>query len=132
VKISLLCFTFLIAGSLTACNSGQDTGNKKLSVTAISSIKNGITTKEQVRAMLGNPQSTKTQLPVRQSPGMPLLPAKYTASEIWAFWTDNKERTSFSLSFTAGKKPKQSRYLVIIYFDEQGIVLDCETETSNS
>ncbi|HEY6006910.1 MAG TPA: hypothetical protein VIU40_01200, partial [Geobacteraceae bacterium] len=45
-----------------------------LSPAAVASIQSGITTKAQVRALLGPPQAVNHQVPVRQSPGAETLP----------------------------------------------------------
>jgi hypothetical protein len=128
VNRALTCLTLLIAVLLTVCGCTPAPGNNRLGPAAVSNIRNGITTKEQVRALLGAPQSTERQQPIRQPSGVEPLPAKYTASEIWAYWTDVNPRHLFSISAPA----KQSRYLVVIYFDERGVVLDCQTEVTQS
>lgn len=128
MKRALLFLTLLIAVLLTACGCSPGQGNNRLGPSAVSTIRNGITTKEQVRALLGAPQSTERQQPIRQPTGGVPLPAKYTASVIWAYWTDVNPRHLFSISAPA----KQERYLVVIYFDERGVVLDCQTEVTNS
>jgi hypothetical protein len=127
VKFQVLFIIFLFAGLLTACSSEHTTGNSRLNPAVAASIQKGITTKDKVRALLGNPQSTKTQLPVIQPPGVAPLPAKRTASEIWAFWNTTDRKPLVALPFTAAK-PQGASYTVIIYFDERGVVLDCETE----
>jgi hypothetical protein len=127
VKAALLCFFLLVTVILTACGPGQNKGHRQLSVTAVSTIKNGVTTKRQVLDLFGNPNTSKRQLATRQSPNAPSLPTKYLASEIWGYWTDSNDSSSFSSFFSSNAK--QQRYLVIIFFDERGIVMDCETET---
>ena len=101
---------------------------ERLSPTAVASIRNGVTTKEQVRALLGPPQSVKLQTPVQQPPGVEALPAKDLASEVWGYWSERKQRGSF---FSRGPA-KVSRYLVIIYLDGRGVVIDCQTESSET
>jgi hypothetical protein len=128
VKHALPFLTLLIAVLLTACGCAPAPGNNRLGPSAVSTIRNGITTKEQVRALLGAPQSTERQQPIRQPSGVEPLPVKYTASEIWAYWTDVNPRHLFSISAST----KQERYLVVIYFNERGVVLDCQTEVTNS
>jgi len=113
---------------LTVCGCTSAPSNKRLGPTAVSTIRNGITTKEQVRALLGAPQSTERQEPIRQPSGAEPLPAKYTASEIWAYWNNVNPRHLLSIS----APNRQERYLVVIYFDERGVVLDCQTEVTNS
>jgi outer membrane protein assembly factor BamE (lipoprotein component of BamABCDE complex) len=111
---------------MAGCGFDSNSGSKRLSPAMVASIRNGVTTKLQVRGLLGAPQSVKTQLPVQQPPGTEPLPVKYLASEIWAFWSDKKQSKPF---FALGAA-KTSRYLVIIYFDAQGVVLDCQSEAS--
>ncbi len=124
MRIHFIVMLFLYTGLLVSCG-GDEAANRKISAVRVAAIRNGLT-KEQVRLLLGEPQSRKTQAPVRQPPGMPPLPAKYTASEIWAFWSHGGKESSYHLPFTAStaKKPPCT---VIIYFDERGVVLDCET-----
>ena len=128
MKRALPFLTLLIVLLLTACGCTPAPSNNRLGPSAVSTIRNGITTKEQVRALLGAPQSTALQQPIRQPPGVETLPVKYTASEIWAYWTDVNPRHLFSIS----APDKQERYLVVIYFDERGVVLDCQTEVTQS
>ncbi len=125
MRIHYIVVLFLGAGLLISCGTGKDTVNTRISAGTLAAINKGATTKEQVRVLLGDPQSRKTQAPVRQLPGVTPLPAKYAASEIWAFWTDINKGSSFHLPFSsrAAKPP----CTVIIYFDERGTVLDCET-----
>jgi len=127
VKHALPCLTLLIA-LLTACGCSSAPGNKRLGPAAVSTIRNGITTKEQVRALLGAPQSMDRQLPIRQPAGGEPLPAKYTACEIWEYWTTINPRHLLSSS----APDRQEKYFVVIYFDERGVVLDCETEVTHS
>jgi hypothetical protein len=96
---------------------------KHLGPTAAAAIRTGKTNKAQVRALLGEPQSIERQVPLRQTPGIEPLPAKYLASEIWTYWTVSKHRSSDA---APGTKP--ARFCVVVFFDAQGIALDCETE----
>lgn len=117
----------LVAALLSACSYEHTTGNGRLNPGVATAIKKGITTKAQVRTLLGDPQSTKTQMPIPQPPGVAALPAKWTASEIWAYWTERDQKTLFTLPFMSAR-PKHSSYTIIIYFDAQGVVLDCQPE----
>ncbi len=128
MKSSLKCLFFLCAGLLVSCGSGHHSVNKKLTPASVTAMQKGITTKAQVIAMLGNPRSTKKQIPISQPPGVEPLAAKYTACEIWAFWTDGNKKSEISLPFGKPDAPKHPGYMVIIYFDERGIVFDYETE----
>ncbi len=116
----------VIVGALLLAAPDYPRRSSRLSPTAVASIRNHITTKPQVQALLGPPQSVKRQVPLQQSAGAEPLPAKFAASEIWAFWSESKKGGSF---FSRGPA-RSSRYLVIIYFDERGVVLDCQAETS--
>ncbi len=126
VKIQFFVMLFLGACLLSSCDTGKTTVNREISAVKLAAIRSGITTKDQVRALFGAPQSSKTQLPVRQPPGIS-LPAKYTASEIWAFWTDTNNGSSIHLPFFARHSAEKPPFTIIIYFDERGTVLDCET-----
>ncbi len=123
MRIHFIVMLFLGAGLLISCDAGRHTVNKRINTGTLAAIQKGATTKEQVRVLLGDPQSSKIQTPVQQPPGVSPLPAKYTASEIWGFWTDIDNK--FHLPFT--HRPTKPPCTVIIYFDQRGIVLDCET-----
>jgi hypothetical protein len=127
VKFRLSCCALLAAGLLSACTYESKTGNARLTPEITTSIRKGITSKEQVRALLGDPQSTKSQLPISQPPGGAILPAEFSASEIWAYWSSTDTKPLIPLSIFSGK-PGHSRYTVIIFFDPYGTVLDCKTE----
>lgn len=128
VNFWTVCLVFLSTGLLSACGSEQTTGNRGLNPDKVSLIQKGTATKEQVRALLGTPQSTKTQIPVYQPPGTTPLPAKQTASEIWAYWANRVQKQRLTLPLTAPGKAHQSSYTVIVYFDAHGVVLDCQTQ----
>lgn len=121
VKRLLSSLFLLFAGVLFVYGSGGATGKNRLGPVAVASIRNGITTKGEVRALLGKPQEIQMQVPVRQPPGAAPLPAKYAASEIW-------ELSATGTTATA----KKLRYFIVVYFDERGVVLDCQTETCDS
>jgi hypothetical protein len=116
---------FLCSGLLAACSSGRNPGNAKVTPDAVATIRKGMTTKEQVRAVLGPPLSTKTQLPIHPPPGAAPLPAKLTAAEVWGFWNGGRQGKT-GLFSTA--PPVNTGYTVIIFFNEQGIVLDYQAE----
>jgi len=86
----------------------------RLSPVAVASIRNGKTTRFQVRALLGAPRYAERQQPIRQIAGADPLPAKFTATEIWTYMSTNP------------KGANSSDYQVVVYFDERGTVLDCE------
>ena len=127
MRIHLVIMLFLGAVFIVSCGSASKVVNKRINSGALAAIRKGATTKEQVRALLGAPQSERTQLPVRQPTGVSSLPAKYTASEIWAFWTDINSGPAFHLPFTAPRPPGKAPCTVIVYIDERGTVLDYET-----
>ncbi len=123
-----ICYSVMLclgAAMLVSCGTSGNVVNRKISSVKVAAIRSGLT-KDQVRALLGDPQSLKTQVPVRQPPGVSPLPAKYTASEIWAFWSSNNTGSSLHLPFTA-RAPEKPPCTVIVYFDERGTVLDCQT-----
>ncbi|HEX9078206.1 MAG TPA: hypothetical protein VF795_01380 [Desulfuromonadaceae bacterium] len=126
MRMRFIVMLFLGAGLLVACSTGTHAANKGISAVKLAAIRNGMTTKDQVRTLLGDPQSSKMQVPVRQPQGVPPLPAKYIASEIWAFWSRSDKGPSFHLPF-APRSVEKPPCTVIIYFDERGTVLDCET-----
>ncbi len=125
MRMRFIVMLFLGAGLLVSCGSGTRGANKGISAVKLAAIRNGVTTKEQVRTLFGDPQSSKTQAPVRQPPGTYPLPAKYTASEIWAFWSKSDKGPLLHLPFTA-RPAEKPPCTVIIYFDERGTVLDCD------
>ena len=126
MKLALLVFAFVIVGIVTYFSTVSTRNEKRLGPAAVATIKNGVTSKLQVQALLGVPQSAEKQIPIRQPAGAEPLPTKYTATEIWAYWSDDKKKSLVKAS--AGSRP--SRFMAIIYFDERGIVLDCQTEAS--
>ncbi|HTP64092.1 MAG TPA: hypothetical protein VMJ66_01785 [Geobacteraceae bacterium] len=126
MKLLHIAMLLLCACCIVSCSTSRKVVNNRISAVRLAAIRQGTTTREQVRALLGDPLSTKTQTPLRQPPGVPPLPVKYTAAEIWAFQTDINKGTSFHLPFTA-RPVEKPPCTVIIFFDERGIVLDCET-----
>ncbi len=119
MRIHFIVMLFLGAGLLISCDAGRNRINNG----TLAAIQKGATTKEQVRVLLGAPQSSKIQTPIQQPPGVSPLPAKYTASEIWGFWSGNNNRFHLPFTSRATKPPCTD----IIYFDQRGIVLDFET-----
>jgi hypothetical protein len=132
LKFLLFCCAYLITGLLSACTIDHTEGNSRLSPTVTAAIRKGITSKDQVRALLGDPQSTKTQRPVPQPSGIAPLPAKLIASEIWAFWTKSDRKPLVTLPFITPARPQHSSYTVFIFFDAQGVVLDCQFEDEHT
>ncbi|HEX8960898.1 MAG TPA: hypothetical protein VF775_04930 [Geobacteraceae bacterium] len=132
MKLRLLCLAFLLGVTLSACSSSHDTVNPKLTPAAIAAIRKGTTTRDQVRLLLGAPQSTRTQTPITRPPGTMPLPVKYAAAEVWAFWSSRTEGSWFRLPFIGSAAPKRSGRTLIIYFDPQGIVLDCQVEETHT
>jgi hypothetical protein len=128
MKVLLPTLALLVVAGLLLVAPDYPRRAMRLSPTAVASIRNGITTKAQVQALLGPPQSVKLQAPVQQPPGVEALPTKYLASEVWGFWSEKEQRGSFFSPSAA----KSSRYLVIIYFDGRGVVLDCQSEASET
>ncbi|KAB0665613.1 hypothetical protein F6V25_07780 [Oryzomonas japonica] len=96
---------------------------KHLGPAAAAAIRKGTTNKAQVRALLGEPQSAERQVPLRQVPGTEPLPAKYTASEIWTYWTVSRHKSS---NAAPGTGP--AHFFIIVFFDARGMVLDCDTK----
>jgi hypothetical protein len=132
LKLLVLCCAYLITGLLSACTFDHTEGNSRVSPTATAAIKKGITSKDQVRALLGDPQSTKTQRPVTQPPGVAPLSVKLTATEIWAFWTRSDRKPLLTLPFITAARPLHSSYTVFIFFDEHGVVLECQYEDEHT
>jgi hypothetical protein len=131
VKLRSFWVVLSLGSLLAACTYEHREGNDRISPNAISSIRKGITAKEQVRSVLGDPQSIKTQRPIPQPPGAAPLQAKWTASEIWAFWKSSDRKPLVSLPFISARH-EHSSFMVIIYFDERGVVLDSEIEDIHS
>jgi hypothetical protein len=131
MKFYLLCLIFLFTALVTVVCSGSISHQRVLGPTAAAAIRNGHTTKAQVRALLGPPQTIETRTPIPLTAGTAPLPAKYTAAEIWVFSAVRNGRST-SLPFDSSAKNGQPRYFVIVYFDGQGVVLDCQTEMTGS
>lgn len=129
MNFKFFCCALLAAGFLSACTYERNEGNSRLTPATATRITKGVTTKEQVRTFLGNPQSTKIQVPILQPPGVPPLRAKHTATEIWAYWSSSDTKPLFPF---ATAKTRHTSYTIIIYFDATGTVLDCETEDIHS
>jgi outer membrane protein assembly factor BamE (lipoprotein component of BamABCDE complex) len=113
---------------LSACGSEQVSGTRNLSPGIIASIRNGVTTRDQVRVLLGAPQSLKTQVPITQPPGLNPLPAKHTATEIWAYWITKESKPGLARKLLKSAKSRYTSLTVIIYFDGNGIVLDSQVQ----
>jgi len=128
VKSLAIASVALFACLLSACGSEQVSGNKNLTTGISASIRNGVTTKEQVRALLGAPQSQKAQVPITQPPGLNPLPAKLTATEIWAYWITKESSPGLARKLLKSAKSRHSSLTVIIYFDGNGIVLDSQVQ----
>ena len=121
MKHMLFCSLFLIAVLCTVYSTDTFRHKSRLSLVAAATIRNGITRKTEVFALLGPPRDIVTQVPIRQLPGTPPLDAKNLASEVWHYCGDAPEKA------IAGAT--QAAYFVTVFFDEGGIVLDCETMT---
>jgi len=126
VEFRALASVALLAGILSACGSEQISGNESLTPGIVASIRKGVTTREQVRALLGAPQSLKTQVPITQPPGLQPLPARHTASEIWAYWITKDSRPGMVTKMLNSSRSRHSSFTIIIYFDRSGNVLDCQ------
>jgi len=99
---------------------------KHLGPAAAATIRKGRTDKHQVQALLGPPQLVERQLPIRQPAGSEPLPARYLASEIWTYRMEIRHGRANAPS---GAKPARS--FIIVFFDAQGRVLDCETHADD-
>ena len=121
MKRILFCCLLLIAVLCTVYGTDISRHKSRLSPVAAATIRNGITGKAEVFALLGSPRDIVTQVPIGQGKGIPALEAKYIASEIWYYYENAPEKA------IAGATP--SAYLVTVFFDGRGIVLDCETGT---
>jgi hypothetical protein len=121
LKRLLLCTLFVAALLLIAYHPVYPT--KNLGPAAAATIRKGKTTKYQVKALLGAPQLVARQVPLRRTPQTESLPAKYLASEQWTYWTYGKHGPA-----TAKPGAGPARFFVVVFFDAQGTVLDCESE----
>jgi hypothetical protein len=128
VKIRAIGSVLVFAGLLSACGSEQSSGNTRVTPGIVTSIHKGATTREQVRTLLGPPQSVKTQLPIAQPPGLQPLPARRTASEIWAYWISRDSKPGIASKLLNSAKPRHKSITILIYFDANGIVLDSQVE----
>ncbi|MGD0586898.1 MAG: hypothetical protein ABSA86_14190 [Oryzomonas sp.] len=121
MKRLLLCTVFVAALLLIAYRPVYPT--KKIGPAAAAAIRKGKTTKYQVQALLGTPQFVERQVPLRRTPEAESLPEKYLASEQWTYWTYSRHGSA-----TAKPGAKPARFFIVVFFDTQGTVLDCETE----
>jgi hypothetical protein len=120
LKRLLFCTVFVAALLFIAYRPVYPT--KKPGPAAAAAIRKGKTTKYQVQALLGAPQIVERQVPLRRTPETESMPAKYLATELWTYWTYGRHGSA-----TAKPGAKPSRFFIVVYFDAQGIVLDCET-----
>jgi len=122
----------LVSSLLSGCGSEQVSGNRTLTREAVASIRNGVTTRDHIRALLGTPLSVKTQMPIARPPGSQTLPAKLAASEIWAYRISRNSNPGLAKKLMKSEKPRYSSTTVIIYFDGDGVVLDSKVEEEQS
>ncbi|WP_223922962.1 hypothetical protein [Geobacter sp. AOG2] len=121
MKRLLLCMIFIFTLLLVVYRPVYPT--KHPGPAAAATIRKGTTTKQQVHALLGTPQDIERQVPIRQPARIEPLPARYLASEIWTYRTYSHHGTA-----NAAPSAKPSCYFIVVFFDAQGKVLDCETE----
>jgi hypothetical protein len=132
VHFRLMAIMALFAGFLSACGSEQTSGNTRLNPDMAASIRKGVTTREQIRTLLGSPQSVKRQVPIAPSPGLHQLPARLAASEIWAYWLTKDSQPGIAAKLMKSTKPRHTSFTILIFFDANGIVLDSQIETGQS
>jgi hypothetical protein len=121
MKRLLACSALVVAVLCSLYGTSLSKRRRGLSPVAAASIRNGITTKMEVAGLLGPPREVLTQVPIRQPKGAPPLEAKYTASEIWEY--------SNAAQASSGSPAAGAIYMVTVFFDERGIVIDCETDS---
>jgi outer membrane protein assembly factor BamE (lipoprotein component of BamABCDE complex) len=107
-------------------------GNENLKAESVTQIVKGKTTKSELLALLGPPQSITTRTLPTQAPGSPALPAALMAAETWMYWSHNIEGSAVVLPFYASTTSKSSNYIVTIYIDNGGMVMDYATSATNS
>lgn len=117
----MFCSLILVAVLCIGYGTQSSRRKMRLSPVAAATIRNGLTHKMEVFALLGAPSEIVTQVPIRQPQGAAPLEPKYTASEIWQYSEKASEKVD------AGATP--ASYYVTVFFEEHGVVLDCQTET---
>lgn len=128
----IICFIVML--SVAGCGFSRHMGNENLKPEMVAQVVKGKSTKQDVLSLLGPPQSTSTRSPLntmQQQPGSPTLPVSLTAAETWSYWSHNIEGSAVVLPFYAQTSSKSSNYIVSIFFDDKGTVLDISTMANN-
>ena len=117
----------LLLIGLCACGFSRHIGNENLTPDKVSAIQKGVSTKTDVLTLLGPPQMTRKQKIASPSAS---LPAHLAADETWSYWSNNVEGSAVVLPFYAQTTTKSSNYILTIFFDSAGTVMDTqETQT---
>jgi len=119
----------IIMTIISGCGVSRHLGNENLKPEMVSEIQKGKSTKQEMLSIFGPPQSTtKQNLPTSPIADSNVkLPVQFTAAETWNYWSHNTEGTAVVLPFYAQTSTKSSNFILTIYFDNQGTVIDYQT-----
>lgn len=121
----LACLLVLL--TMIGCGFSRHIGNDNLKPELVTQIVKGKSTKQDILSLFGPPQTTSTRKLSADSNTTAKLPAHLAATETWSYWSHNIEGTAVVLPFYAQTNTKSSNYVVSIYFDDNGTVLDYST-----
>lgn len=128
-----LLIVVLVMVCLPGCSVNRHLGNENLKPQMVSEIQKGKTTKQEVLSMFGPPQSTTLQSNSGQATADPnvKMPVQLIAAETWNYWSHSTEGTAVILPFYAQTNTKSSNFVLSIFFDKQGTVLDYQSIQNN-
>jgi hypothetical protein len=123
----------LFMSIISGCGVSRHLGNENLKPEMVSEIQKGKTTKQELLSIFGPPQSTtKQNLPTSSTADPNVkLPVQLTAAETWNYWSHITEGTAVVLPFYAQTNTKSSNFILTIYLDNQGTVIDYQTMQNN-
>lgn len=117
---------------LTGCGFSRHIGNENLKPDMVTQIQKGKTTQQDLLSLLGPPQTTRKQTIPKSTGNTPVnLPVHLTAAETWSYWSHNTEGTAVVVPFYAQTTTKSSNFILTVYFDETGTVIDYQTMQNN-
>ncbi|BET59084.1 hypothetical protein [Geobacter sp. 60473] len=117
---------------LTSCGFSRHIGNENLKPEMVTQIQKGKTTQQDILSLFGPPQTTRKQtIPKSDGAAQVNLPVHLTAVETWSYWSHNTEGTAVVVPFYAQTTTKSSNYILTVFFDESGTVIDYQTMQNN-
>jgi len=126
-------FILILFFTLTACGFSHHAGNAALySNDPAQVIINGKTTKTDLIAAYGPPQTTQKRTVSPEERNNPNLPASLKAPETWIYWSNKTEGASVILPFMAHTTSSSSINTLVVYLDESGTVLDYASSQTNN